>query len=102
MITIRRSDIYLGILAAGILALTLIFVHASRTVRTDGSFMRERELIVTKYGLTDLCLFTDARYSRNPSMADRATPFQDHPGSLEHFPSGSIIKPPLRMHNGMD
>lgn len=102
MTTVRRSDIYLGILATGILALVLIFIHASRTVRADGSFMRERELFVKRYGLTDLCLFTDARYSRNPSMADRATPFQDHPGSLEHFPSGSVMRPPMRIHHGMD
>jgi hypothetical protein len=27
-------------------------------------------------------------------MADRHAPFQDHPLSLEHFPSGSLIAPP--------
>jgi hypothetical protein len=44
--------------------------------------------------LTDLCLFTEARYTRHPSMADLHTPFQDHPLSLEHFPSGSLIAAP--------
>jgi hypothetical protein len=53
--------------------------------------------MVNKYGLTDLCLFTDARYTRNPAMADFATPFQDHPSSMEHFPSGSIIGPPAHV-----
>ena len=45
-------------------------------------------------GLTDLCLFTEARYTRHPSMADRGTAFQDHPMSLEHFPSGAIVPVP--------
>jgi hypothetical protein len=43
---------------------------------------------------TDLCLFTDARYARHPSMADRHTAFQDSPMSVEHFPSGTVILPP--------
>ena len=48
--------------------------------------------------LTDLALFTEARYIRHLSQADRHTPFQDHPLSLEHFPSGSIILPPPALH----
>ena len=98
----RRSTIYLGALAAGILALALVFVHAARTAHTEGPFVKERLLLVERLELTDLCLFTDARYTRNPTMADRATPFQDHPVSLEHFPSGSIISPPARIRHGLD
>lgn len=44
--------------------------------------------------LTDLCLFTEARYTRHLSQADLSTPFQDHPISLEHFPSGSFLGAP--------
>ena len=44
--------------------------------------------------LTDLCLFTDARYARHPSMADLHTAFQDSPMSVEHFPSGTLVLPP--------
>ncbi len=47
-----------------------------------------------RLGLTDLALFTEARYTRHPSQADRFTPFQEHPSSLEHFPSGSVAAPP--------
>ncbi len=43
--------------------------------------------------LTDLCLFTEARYTRHPSQADRFAAFQDHPVALEHFPSGSLVPP---------
>jgi hypothetical protein len=31
-------------------------------------------------------------------MADRNTPFQDHPLSLEHFPSGSILALPPHLN----
>ena len=44
--------------------------------------------------LTDLALFTEARYTRHPTQADRHRAFQDHPMAFEHFPSGSLIAPP--------
>jgi len=47
---------------------------------------------VVAWGLTDLALFTEARYTRH--QADRFAPFQDHPGALEHFPSGALARPP--------
>ncbi len=49
---------------------------------------------VGAYELTDLSLFTEARYTRHPSQADGFTPFQDHPMAFEHFPSGSLLLPP--------
>lgn len=45
-------------------------------------------------GLTDLAIWTEARYTRNPALADFFSAFQDHPGAIEHFPAGSIIAPP--------
>jgi hypothetical protein len=57
--------------------------------------MREASrIMVQNLRLTDLCLFTEARYTRHPSMADLHSAFQDHPLSLEHFPSGSLTTPP--------
>lgn len=53
--------------------------------------------LVRDYGLTDLCLSSEARYTRHPSMADLHAPFQDHPLALEHFPSGSLIPPPAHL-----
>jgi hypothetical protein len=47
-----------------------------------------------RLGLTDLALFTEARYTRNPSQADLHSAFQDHPLAIEHFPSGSLVPPP--------
>lgn len=53
--------------------------------------------LVREHGITDLCLFTEARYTRHISQADYHAPFQDHPMSMDHFPTGSIVYPPHRM-----
>ena len=49
---------------------------------------------VSKLELTDLSLFTEARYTRHLTQADLHTAFQDHPFAFEHFPSGSLVTPP--------
>lgn len=89
----RKSNIFLLWLAANISLLLVIFIHAHLRGLNDAPFLKERMGMVVKFGLTDLCLFTDAQYTRSPAVADFATPFQDHPASMEHFPSGSIIPP---------
>jgi len=98
----RKSTVFLGSIALGILIFVLLCIHALYSDHEHSHAVKERARIVERYGLTDLCLFTDARYSRNPVMADIATPFQDHPISLEHFPSGSIISPPTKVTYGLD
>jgi hypothetical protein len=45
------------------------------------------------FGLSDLCIATDARYIRHLAVSDRLAPFMDHPGSIEHFPTGSFWIP---------
>ena len=54
----------------------------------------ERRALVRKLNLTDLAIWTEARYTRHPSQADLFTPFQEFPGALEHFPAGSLLAPP--------
>lgn len=73
---------------------TAALLHAERTERRAGPGRERNRTLVTQLRLTDLCLTTEAPYTRNPSLADRHTPFQDHPVALEHFPSGSLIAPP--------
>jgi len=81
-------------LAVGAFLIGLMFLDAAISRQLDGESVRERREIVRVLKLTDLCLFTEARYTRHPSMADLNTPFQDHPMSLDHFPSGAIMGPP--------
>jgi hypothetical protein len=76
-----------------ILFLVLAMLHAGHEREHLSHAIREKEELVRTLSLTDLCLFTEARYTRHPSQADMYTPFQDHPLSLEHFPSGSLLTP---------
>ncbi|MDF1615535.1 hypothetical protein [Desulfurivibrio dismutans] len=51
-------------------------------------------ILVAGMGLTDLCLSTEARYTRHPAVSDPVAPFMSHPGAIEHFPTGSFWAPP--------
>ena len=90
----RESTAFLLFVALCMGSLLLLFAHAAWREKADRESIGEKREIVKALGLTDLCLFTEARYSRHPAAADRFTPFQDHPLSLEHFPSASILLPP--------
>jgi hypothetical protein len=90
----RLSTLWLQLL----LGLALLGVAAA----VDGAARRQaaarrgevEEAYVRRLDLTDPCLFTEARYTRHLSQADAFSAFQDHPRSLEHFPSGSIVPRP--------
>ena len=92
----RKSRFFFVYLLAGTLLMGLMFVHARIREHLDMPQLHQRAEIVRVLGLTDLCLFTEARYTRHLSQADLHSPFQDHPLSLEHFPSGSFVLPPQR------
>jgi hypothetical protein len=98
----RKSNLALPLLGAGVLLLGLMFTHAWLQRRADAPLIVLVAGVVGNLELTDLCLFTEARYTRHPSQADLHSAFQDHPISLEHFPAGSIAGPPagLRRHHG--
>jgi hypothetical protein len=99
---VRKSSLFITCLATQVVILGLLLAHASYREKADGTFLPERNELVKKLDLTDLCLFTEASYTRHLTQADLHTPFQDHPLALEHFPSGSIFKPPdlLKRING--
>ena len=98
---VRKSGFCLVALGICVLLLGLMLSHAAWQRRVDGPFFDQLAYVVHDLELTDLCFFTEARYTRHLSQADRFSPFQDHPVSLEHFPTGSIAGPPagLRRHH---
>ena len=98
----RKSSLFLLFLAGSITLLVLLFAHASIQTNAGERSFEDRAELVGKLGLTDLCLFTEASYTRHLSQADLHTPFQNGPMSLEHFPSGSLVTPPaaIRKING--
>jgi hypothetical protein len=79
------------------LLLSVLLAHAAMGENAAQESLDEKSVLVERLRLTDLCLFTEARYTRHLSQADLNTPFQDHPLSLEHFPSGSFTQPPPGM-----
>jgi hypothetical protein len=101
----RRSTLFLSFLGILVLLFAAAAIDAaSRRVRS-AEHLRSSSTLVRSLGLTDLCLFTEARYTRHPSQADLHTAFQDHPVALEHFPSGSLLTPPAFLkesHASMD
>lgn len=70
---------------------TLALVDGALGEPDPGATLRPQ---VARWGLTDLALHTEARYTRHPSQADLHAAFQDHPGAREHFPSGALVPPP--------
>ena len=89
-----RPSAFLGI---GLLFLAVIGwvlaagVVGKRAVASTGWL--ESRIAVSAFGLSDLAVTTEARYTRHPAVSDGVVPFMDHPGGLEHFPSGSFSAP---------
>ncbi len=78
-----------GLLLGGFILLILM-LDGARALRNE----HPGGETVSAPGLTDPALFTEARYARHASQADRHGAFQDHPMALEHFPAGSLMPPP--------
>lgn len=94
MTGLRRSDLLFIVIALGLLLFLATLIDAA--VRRDAAApaLERMRGTVALLGLSDLALFTEARYTRHLSQADRHAAFQEHPMALEHFPSGSLLQPP--------
>jgi hypothetical protein len=98
---LRKAHLYLALLAGGLGAAGLLAAHARLGAAAADARLGREAGLVARLGLTDLCLFTDARYARHPALADRHTPFQDAPLSFEHFPTGALMPPPEHLRKGV-
>ena len=92
-----RTDRFLTLMAVLALATALTFVDAALRSHEASPRLAASAALVRDLGLTDLALFTEARYTRHLSQADLHTAFQDHPLAFEHFPSGSLLAPPAHL-----
>lgn len=90
----RRSKVFfLGLsVLSGLLTLAAVHAAGGRSAAMPQLVLKRSQM--REYGLSDLCLFTEASYTRHPSLSDPLSPFQDGPHSLDHFPSGSLVAPP--------
>ena len=89
----RKSNVLILFLAASSLLALLTIVDASIQQASAVGKLQKRADLVKELYLTDLALFTEARYTRHYTQADLHSAFQDHPMGLEHFPSGSMLLP---------
>jgi hypothetical protein len=87
----RKSDIFLSGMALASALLLWTALDAGLRARAATEVLAERAALVAELDLTDLTLFTEARYTRHPSQADLHSAFQDHPLAIEHFPTGSLV-----------
>jgi hypothetical protein len=90
----RRHHCFLALTLLEVLLFGGLLLHgrAAAQARTVSELPRLRRLAAA-LELTDLSLWSEARYTRHPSQADLFTPFQDFPGAPEHFPAGSVVGP---------
>lgn len=86
-----RIRVYLAVAALLLAAVTGLLGQARQTA-AEADRGAPRQLVAT-LTLTDLALWSEARYTRHPAMADLFSPFQDHPGAFEHFPAGALLTP---------
>lgn len=91
----RNSSLFFLWLTVDVMILGVLLLHAVLSTYAQQTDLADKASLVTRLQITDLCLFTEARYTRHLSQADLNTAFQDHPLSLEHFPSGSFTQPNL-------
>jgi hypothetical protein len=91
---VRKSTLFLIYIGSLLAIVGLLCGHAFFRQWADLSSLQRKSEAVKRLELTDLSLFTDARYTRHPSMADLNTPFQDYPMAFDYFPSGSLMTAP--------
>ncbi|WP_373500393.1 hypothetical protein [Desulfococcus sp.] len=97
----RRSTIFLihtAVLGTGLVL--MIAIHPRLNLPSREMIVKNNAMLVQKLDITDLCLFTEVRYTRHLSQADLFSAFQESPLALEHYPSGSMTRPPAWMTPG--
>lgn len=90
----NKHKVFIGLTLVQTILLMTLFLQGAARIKTFSEGQQPAlEATVATLQLTDLALWTEARYTRHPSQADHFTPFQDLPSALEHFPAGSILAP---------
>ncbi len=87
----RRTVYFSVFILTATVLLAGLLLHGALSAE-PGQLAAKRQL-VQSLALTDLSIWSEARYTRHPSQADLFTAFQDYPGAFDHFPAGSILSP---------
>jgi hypothetical protein len=73
-----------------------LFLDGTNRRHAEEATLAQLEVATSGLGLTDLAVATEARYTRHPAVSDPVVPFMDHPGAIEHFPTGAFWLPVSR------
>jgi hypothetical protein len=96
-----KSKIFLAATLLALLLLAGLVAYGRRQESTaERAHLARMAPLITALELTDLSIWTEARYTRHPSQADFFSAFQDFPAALEHFPAGSVVSPPIHLWTG--
>ncbi|MDO9264078.1 MAG: hypothetical protein Q7U02_08930 [Desulfosalsimonadaceae bacterium] len=90
----RKPGFFFMYITLVLVFLTIAFTHAFFKRKADMSRLQLESDMVKELTITDLCLFTEAGYTRHITQSDFHTSFQDSPMAPDHFPSGSLVIPP--------
>jgi hypothetical protein len=91
---VRASGSFFLFIGGCLVLIASLFAVSERRVSETKPLLADLGEVTAVLKLTDMSFSTDARYTRHPSQADLFSAFQDYPGSIEHFPSGSVVGPP--------
>lgn len=90
-----RPALVFGLFLCLLLALAgALFVDGLIRRKAEAATLAQLAVATSALGLTDLAVATEARYTRHPAVSDAVAPFMDHPGAIEHFPTGTFWLPP--------
>jgi len=90
----RKSSIFLGSAAIMAALLCLCLLHAARAADAARPAVARRAATVKALGLTDLCLFTDASYTRHLALATSTPRCRSTPSaSSTSRPAPSPVRP---------
>ena len=89
-----KSKLFIGFIIVECCLLVFCGLHGGLDLFSDrAAQLKAKKQLVSHLGLTDLAIWTEARYTRRPSQTDFFSAFQDFPGAIDHFPAGSILAP---------
>ncbi|MBU2538179.1 MAG: hypothetical protein KKH22_07050 [Proteobacteria bacterium] len=94
--SIRPALVFAILLGLLLVLEAALFVDALSRRKVEATTLTQLEVLTSALGLTDLAVSTEARYTRHPAVSDAVAPFMDHPGAIEHFPTGAFWRPPQR------
>jgi hypothetical protein len=85
-----RCRLFACLIALEVLALVFLVAAGHFAADRMAAVRSCNRQLVQVFDLTDLSIWTGARYTRHLSQADVFSAFQDNMAALEHFPEGIL------------